>query len=75
MIIPTDTTTLQEWIYSLPVDFPDDNIPVLHGDNWREFGDNLAQEDSFEENGCPVTSGFDDWRSWAKAVFYTMANY
>lgn len=74
MMFPVQTT-LDIWRSSLVTDFPDDNIPGLSGDDWRHFGDSLAQEQSFEESGAPGTSGFNDWQSWAVAVFQTMANY
>ncbi len=66
---------LNKWASSLVVDFPNDNIPILKNDDWKTWGNDLIQENSFYVNSAPSTFGYPDWNSWAKAVFYTMANF
>jgi hypothetical protein len=75
MVIPLDIT-LKNWAASLVIDFPDDNVPLLYNENnWRTWGNFLVQENSFSSNFAPMTEGFRDWKHWAQAVFYTMANF
>jgi hypothetical protein len=68
-------TDIEKWAKSLIIDFPNDNIPILsNGDKWRKWGDALVQENSFSANAAPTTKGFEDWQTWAYAVFKSMAN-
>lgn len=63
------------WAHSLVVDFPLDNVPLLReGDDWRTFGNTIAECTSFAKNGTPGTRGFTEPMSWAMAVFKQMAN-
>lgn len=74
MMVPK-YTTLQDWADSLVIDFPGDNIPILKEEgDWKTWGNTLIQETSFSDNGAPGTATFEDWTSWAEAVFYVMAN-
>lgn len=74
MIIP-ERVSLQFWAASLIQDFPLDNIPLLRGENWREWGDFLIQENSFASEGAPSTKLYKDWKTWADAIFKCMANF
>jgi hypothetical protein len=66
-------TTIKIWADSLIIDYPRDNIPLLTNDkNWREWGNILVQENQFCGNGAPGTNAYQDWLSWAVAVFYVM---
>lgn len=74
MILPIGIS-LKDWSASLIVDFPTDNIPLLHSDaDWKSWGDLLIQEQSFIEADAPGTTLFKEWRPWADAVFYALAN-
>lgn len=75
MMIPR-YANLSNWAASLIVDFPKDNIPVLTSeDEWKLWGNLLAEENSFSQNEVPNTSGYSDWNSWALDVFFNMNNY
>lgn len=74
MMIPT-FTDLKTWAASLLIDFPREDIPVLSNQDWKEWGDELVQTDAFNKEGAPGTHFYSDWKKWAEAVFYTMANY
>lgn len=74
MIIPT-YMSLKDWSATLMVDFPTDNIPMLlNEDDWKEWGSNLIQCDSFLENSAPAPTIYDNWRDWSMNVFYAMEN-
>lgn len=76
MITLPQRITLTNWAAALEIDFPEDNVPALSDEeNWKEWGNLLVQENSFTRNGAPGTSGYSDWESWARAVYYTMANF
>lgn len=75
MMIPKNVT-LKEWAASLIVDFPLDNISILKDeDEWKPWGDDLVQENSFASNAAPGTHFYESWGPWAQAVFASMANY
>lgn len=75
MTLP-DLSTLSHWAHALVVDFPTDNIPILKNESsWKEWGNMLVQENSFSRSGAPGPELYNDWHSWAKAVFYTMAGF
>lgn len=74
MIIP-EYINLSDWADSLQIDFPDDNVPILIDQNdWKEWGESLIQCNSFELNEVTSPLSFDDWRSWAHAVYFSMNN-
>lgn len=74
MILPIETT-LRNWADSLFIDFPNDDIPILiTEDNWKEWGNQLIQADSFFDNNAPSTDVYNDWQQWANHVFYVMNN-
>ena len=74
MIIPKNIS-LDNWAGNLVIDFPQDNIPLLKGLDWKTWGNQLILEDSFAENGAPPTTQYNDWETWAQAVFLAMANF
>jgi len=75
MILPI-SIDLKTWAASLVIDFPNDNIPFLDKEeNWKEWGNSLVEENSFARNGAPGTQFFKNWKTWAQAVFKTMANF
>ena len=75
MVIP-EHISFTNWAHSLLIDFPHEDINVYaEGTDWKEWGDMLAQCDIFTSAGAPGTEKYADWQSWAKAVFYCMANY
>lgn len=66
-------TDLKKWAASLIIDFPLDFVPVLmNEDDWKIWGNSLAQCNSFATNGAPGTGEYDDWQKYAEAVYYTM---
>lgn len=68
-------TTFDAWAASLVIDFPTSNIPrYVKGSDWKIWGNMLAQENIFSENGVPGTQSYSDPMIWAKAVFKQMAN-
>jgi hypothetical protein len=72
MVLP-ERISLKAWAASLVIDYPNDNIPLLFNEKqWKDWGNLLVQEDSFSDNNAPGTGDFNDWQSWAKAVFYVM---
>lgn len=74
MILPIGVN-LRNWANSLFVDFPNDNIPILTQEaNWKEWGNQLVQSESFFRNNAPFTDLYDDWEPWANHVFYVMNN-
>lgn len=75
MMIPKNTT-IERWASSLIVDFPNDNIPLRWNEsNWKSKGNALVQETSFANNAAPGTKDFNDWKTWAYAIFKSMANF
>lgn len=63
------------WANSLVVDFPKENIPLYReDDDWRLFGNVIAELTSFANNGTPGTENFEEPMAWAMAVFKQMAN-
>lgn len=75
MMMPIHTD-LKTWGSSLVIDFPKDNIPFYQeGDEWKEWGNFLIQENSFATNGAPGTVHFSEWEDWAMAVYKQMANF
>lgn len=75
MIIPVNVS-LTDWASSLIIDFPDSSIPALKSEeDWKGWGNTLVERNVFAENGAPSTHHFSDWQSWAKMVFFTMANF
>lgn len=74
MMLP-NFAPLKVWADSLYIDFPTDNIPRLTDeDDWKRWGNFLVQENSFVNNAAPGTQSYNDWKVWAQAVFYVMAN-
>jgi len=74
MILP-EFISLQDWAASLIIDFPDENIPFLSDEkNWKEWGSYLIYLDSFQENEAPDPFNYNDWRDWARQVYFTMNN-
>ncbi len=68
--------TLLLWADSLTVDFPLDNIPILiDEDQWKSWGEDLVASTSFAQNEVPSTAFYSEWQTWARDVYYTMANY
>jgi hypothetical protein len=75
MMLPINTD-LKTWAASLVIDFPADNIPFYGAaDDWKKWGTFLIQENSFVNNGAPSPRSFNDWQTWAQAVFKQMANF
>jgi len=67
---------LLTWAGTLFVDFPNDDIPVLIEESeWKSWGDDLIDCNSFALNDAPPTFRYEDWRIWAWEVYSTMANY
>lgn len=76
MIIPLKDMPLNEFISSMVVDFPVDNVPVsADNDNWKEWGSTLVQETSFANNGAPLPHGFKTRLEWEQALFNSMASF
>lgn len=74
MILPQGIN-LRAWANSLFVDFPNDNIPILlQEEDWKEWGNQLIQAESFFSNNAPTTETYNDWQPWANHVFYVMNN-
>jgi hypothetical protein len=74
MILPIEIN-LQNWAASLSIDFPNDDIPILtQEENWKEWGNQLIQAESFFNNNAPSTDIYNDWQSWANHVFFVMNN-
>ena len=75
MMIPK-STSFTNWAQSLLIDFPRDNVPILkREEDWKSFGDMLAQENSFSRAGAPGTSVYSDKWVWAMDLFRAMANF
>lgn len=76
MIIPNKNTSFSDFVASLVVDFPNDNIPIFTNENeWKKFGNFLIQENSFVKNGAPSPNGLKSRTEWQQAVFQSMSNY
>lgn len=76
MIIPTKDTTFNEFVSSMIIDFPMENIPSeTNENNWKIWGSNLAQLSIFEKNGTPDPNGFENRTDWEQAVFNSMASF
>jgi hypothetical protein len=77
MIIPKeDLVDFDYWANSLVIDFPTDNITIFsHNGSWKNWADQLVQENSFSSQGAPTSDLFSDRWEWAMALFKTMANY
>lgn len=74
MVLPIGIDLLY-WAANLLIDFPNDDIPLLYDDKqWREWGDQLVQCTTFAENQAPQTGDYEDWNTWAQAVYYNMNN-
>ncbi len=72
MILPIGVS-LQNFAGSLVVDYPNDNIPILHKDkDWRTFGSFVAQETTFGNNGAPGPGRFSNPSEWTQALFKAM---
>lgn len=66
---------VQLWADSLRIDYPDDNIPQLQSEqDWKAWGDELVQCQSFILNNAPGTVAYDKWEEWANAVYFVMQN-
>jgi hypothetical protein len=75
MIMPNHST-FEQWASSLIIDFPADNIPDFRpGDDWKRWGNTVAEQANFASNGTPTTQGFDDKMTWAVAVYKQMTNF
>lgn len=76
MIIPKKGSSFSDFVSSLIIDFPNDNIPSFKNEkDWRKFGDYLVQENSFAKNGAPSPNGFKTRTEWEQAVFQSMSSY
>ena len=74
MVLPIDISLL-DWAATLVIDFPNDAIPLLFdADQWRQWGDQLAQCTTFTQNQTPQTLDYSDWNTWAQAVYYNSTN-
>ncbi|HVX00737.1 MAG TPA: hypothetical protein VHA52_09940 [Candidatus Babeliaceae bacterium] len=73
MMIPK-YTSLNDWCSSLVIDFPNDNVPELKWEDWKEFGNDLIQGGSFATNDAPSPDKYDNWEDWAYAIYYVMNN-
>jgi hypothetical protein len=74
MVLPIGIDLLS-WAANLLIDFPNDDVPLLYDvDQWREWGDQLVQCETFAQNQAPLTGDYDDWNTWAQAVYYNMNN-
>lgn len=78
MIIPigiSDDNWELDWANSLFIDFPTDNIPILTNKNdWKNWGGQLVQSQSFAENNAPSPTTEKDFKSYAERLFYVMSN-
>lgn len=70
MMIP-DENNFVDWVYSLIVDYPDQDVPTYEG-NWEEFGNLLCSTGIFMKKNIPCTVGYFDPVQWAKDVFKVM---
>ena len=76
MIIPYKDMPLGEFIGSLVIDFPVDDVLIsVTDDNWKSWGSNLVQETSFADNGAPIPHGFETRFEWEQALFNSMASF
>ena len=76
MITPTKDTTFQQFVSSMIVDFPTENIPSENNEeNWESWGRNLIQLHSFSKNGAPDPYGFENKIDWYQAIFHSMASF
>lgn len=74
MMIPF-RTDFKTWANSLVIDFPTSNIPIYRdGMDWKIWGNAVAQEDVFAQNGVPGTNTYQEPLDWAKMVFKQMSN-
>lgn len=76
MMTPTKDTTFREFVGSMIIDFPLENIPSeSNEDNWKSWGSDLVQLPSFSKNGAPDPNGFEEKIDWYQAVFQSMASF
>ncbi len=75
MIMP-DSSSLSTWSSSVITDFPNDNVPILDDEEkWREWGDTISSCQTFATQACPATHNYEDWKSWAQDVYFSMSNF
>jgi hypothetical protein len=76
MIVPSKDTTFSQFISSMVIDFPYENIPLVTSEeNWKSIGSDLVQLATFADNGAPSPYGFEDRTEWEQAVFNSMASF
>jgi hypothetical protein len=76
MIIPSKSTSFKEFVESVVIDFPNENIPISTNENeWRNWGNFLVEKTPFAKNGAPSPNGFRTRTEWEQAIFETMASY
>lgn len=76
VIIPSKDTTFSQFVGSMIIDFPMENIQSeTNENNWKLWGSNLVQLSTFSKNGAPDTSGFENRTDWEQAVFKSMASF
>lgn len=76
MIMPNEDTTFSQFVGSIVIDFPTENISSeTNEDNWRLWGSNLVQLSSFSKNGAPDPYGFENKTDWYQAVFQSMSSF
>jgi hypothetical protein len=76
MIVPKKGGSFSDFVASLVIDFPTDNIPIFTDEkDWVLFGNLLVQENSFAKNGAPSPNGFSSRTQWEQALFQSMSSY
>ena len=76
MISPSKYTTFSQFVGSMIIDFPMENIQSeTNENNWKVWGSNLVQLSTFSKNGAPDPNGFEDRTEWEQAVFKAMASF
>jgi hypothetical protein len=76
MIVPTKDSSFSDFMASLIVDFPEENIPFFRNEkDWELSGSFLSQGNSFAKNGVPIPNGFKNRTDWELAFFQSMAPY
>jgi len=76
MIIPNKNSSFSDFMASLIVDFPNENIPFFKNEEeWKSYASFLSQENSFAKNGVPIPNGFKNRTDWELAFFQSMASY
>lgn len=71
MILPDENISFKDFSASLLTDFnTQDIIPIgAKEEDWKAWGNTLANSPTFVKAGVPPTDSFSNWREWGKLLY------